>query len=52
MTKEQALELLVLLSALEAWAVTKSKEDLPSYLIDNTLSCMDILREVVLKENT
>ena len=52
MTKEQALELLILLAALEAWAVSKNKEDLPNYLIDNLLSCMDMLREVVLKENT
>ena len=48
MTKEQYLDLLMLLSALESWALS-SKERLPDYLHDRINDNVDALRKEVLK---
>ena len=51
MTKEQALEILILLSALESWGFTADKQ-IPDYIHENLHDAMDNLRKVVLGENT
>ena len=48
MTKEQALELLKLLSALESWSYC-TNHDLPDYLHERLCAAIDALRVEVLK---
>jgi len=48
MTKEQALEILMLLSALESWSFS-TKHDLPDYLHERLCSIIDQLTVKVLK---
>jgi hypothetical protein len=48
MTKEQALELLKLLSAMESWSFA-DKHALPDYLYDKLSDAMEILTKEILK---
>lgn len=48
MTKEQALEILKLLSALESWSFA-TKHDLPEYLHERLCAAIDLLSVEVLK---
>jgi hypothetical protein len=48
MNKEQCLELLKLLSALESWSFTE-RHPLPDYLRERLLGSIDLLTEEVLK---
>ena len=47
MTKEQALEIIKLLSALESWAFS-AKQTLPDYLYERITGAMDVLTKEVL----
>lgn len=49
MTREEALQALILLSALESWAFGL-KASLPGYLHDQVAETMDVLRRVVLEK--
>ena len=49
MNKEQALRLMMLLSALESWAFS-TKTLLPDYILEDMQGAMDVLREIVLGE--
>ena len=51
MTKEEALRIIKLLSALESWALSQ-KERLPDYLIEDVGSAMEVLERIVLEKNT
>jgi hypothetical protein len=51
MTKEQALNLIKLLSALESWSFS-TKERLPDYLHDDLCVHVKVLEEIVLEQNT
>ena len=48
MNKEQLLDMLQLLSALESWGIA-DKHELPDYLIDQIEACALILRREILK---
>lgn len=48
MTREQALELLKLLSALESWSFA-DKHHLPDYLYEKITDSMEILTKAILK---
>lgn len=48
MTKEQALELIKLLSAIESWGFA-NKQMMPDYLHESLQSAMDMLTKEVLK---
>ena len=50
MNKEQALEILILLSALESWGFTADKR-IPDYMHDNLHEAMDKLRKFVLEND-
>jgi hypothetical protein len=50
MTKEQALNLIKLLSALESWSFS-TKERLPDYLHDDLCVHVKVLEEIVLEQN-
>ena len=49
MTKEQTLELLMLLSAIESWSFA-DKHRMPDYLYDRIDSAIDSLKEELLGE--
>jgi hypothetical protein len=49
MTKEDALKLIKLLSALESWSFS-AKTDLPDYLHEDLCLAVEKLEELVLKE--
>jgi hypothetical protein len=49
MTKEDALKLIKLLSALESWAFS-TKTDLPDYLHEDLSIAVEKLEKIVLKE--
>lgn len=49
MTREQALQTIKLLSALESWAFS-TKTLLPDYLHDDLCECVKVLDEIVLGE--
>lgn len=51
MTKEQALAMLKLLSAMESWSFAL-KERLPDYLHEDLAANMEILENIVLEKNT
>jgi len=51
MEKKQAIELLMLLSALESWALSLSKP-LPDYLHDNLVNSMSNLMTVFLVDGS
>jgi hypothetical protein len=48
MNKQQALELLKLLSALESWSFAE-KHNLPAYLYEKIANSMEILEKEILK---
>jgi len=50
MTKEEALQALKLLSAIESWAFSL-KAPLPDYLHENLQSVMDTLELIILEKN-
>ena len=50
MNKEQALEILILLSALESWGFSVDRR-IPDYLHDNLNNAMNELRKIVLEKN-
>jgi hypothetical protein len=47
MTKEEALRVMKLLSAMESWAFSQPNR-VPDYLIDDTQRSMDILERIIL----
>jgi len=49
MTKEEALQAIKLLSALESWGFTV-KENFPEYLRDDLHDTQDVLRRIILEE--
>ena len=49
MTKQEALRIIKLLSALESWAMNQSSR-LADYLLEDLQSCMEILEKIVLEE--
>jgi hypothetical protein len=49
MTKEEALQAIKLLSALESWAYSQQSR-LPDYLTDYILQSMEVLERVVLEK--
>jgi len=49
MTKEEALQAIKLLSALESW-VFSLKERMPDYLSDNLHESMEVLERIVLEQ--
>lgn len=49
MTKEEALQEMMLLSALESWAFSQSAR-LPDYLVENIQRSLEVLERVVLEE--
>jgi hypothetical protein len=51
MDKEEALQTIKLLSALESWAFSQTTR-LPDYLVEDIQRSMDVLEKVILKENT
>lgn len=51
MNKEEALNIIKLLSALESWAFSQSNR-LPDYLVEDIQRSMEVLARVVLEKNT
>jgi hypothetical protein len=51
MTKEEALQAIKLLSALESWAFS-TKTALPDYLYEDLCLAVERLEKIVLKEDT
>jgi hypothetical protein len=49
MNKEEALQAIKLLSALESWAFSQSTR-LPDYLVEDIQSSMNVLERIVLEE--
>ena len=49
MTKEEALQEMMLLSALESWAFSQSAR-LPDYLVENIQRSLDVLERIVLEK--
>ena len=53
MTKEEALRIIKLLSAMESWAFSSpDSRSLPDYLVEDIGRAMVILERIILKENT
>jgi hypothetical protein len=50
MTKEDAIKLIKLLSALESWSFS-AKTDLPDYLHEDLSLALEKLEKIVLKDN-
>jgi hypothetical protein len=51
MTKEDALKLIKLLSAMESWAMSQSAQ-LPDYLLEDLCRSMEVLERIVLGEKS
>jgi hypothetical protein len=51
MTKEEALKLVRLLSAMESWAFSQPNR-IPDYLIEDVGTAMVILERIILKEKS
>jgi len=51
MSKEDALKIIKLLSALESWSFS-TKTDLPDYLHEDLSLALEKLEKIVLEENT
>ena len=49
MTKEEALQEMMLLSALESWAFSQSAH-LPEYLVENIQRSLEVLERIVLEK--
>jgi len=50
MSKEEALKIVRLLSAMESWAFSQPNR-IPDYLIEDVGTAMVILERIILKEN-
>jgi hypothetical protein len=50
MTKEEALQAIKLLSALESWAMSQSAR-LPDYVHEDLTRSMEVLERIVLEDN-
>jgi hypothetical protein len=50
MTKEEALQAIKLLSALESWAMSQAAR-LPDYVHEDLTRSMEVLERIVLKDN-
>jgi hypothetical protein len=50
-TKEEALKLIELLSALESWSFSTG-DALPAYLHEDLCSALEVLEKIVLEKNT
>jgi hypothetical protein len=50
MTKEEALQAIKLLSALESWAMSQAAR-LPDYIHEDLCKSMEVLERIVLKDN-
>ena len=51
MTKEQALEAIKLLSALESWAMSQSAR-LPDYVHEDLTRSMEVLESIILEKQS
>jgi hypothetical protein len=51
MTKEEALQTIKLLSAMESWAFSQSTR-LPDYLVDDIQRSTAVLERILLEKNT
>jgi len=51
MTKEEALQAIKLLSAMESWALSQQTQ-MPDYLHDDLCGSMKVLERIVLEKNT
>ena len=51
MTKEESLQAIKLLSALESWAISQSVR-LPEYLSEDIQRVMEIMERIILEKNT
>ena len=51
MTKEEALKLVRLLSAMESWAFSQTNR-IPDYLIEDVGTAMQVLERIILKEKS
>ena len=52
MTKEEALRIIKLLSAMESWAYSQpDTRRLPDYLVEDIANAMTVLERVVLEKN-
>jgi hypothetical protein len=51
MTKEEALQAIKLLSAMESWAFSQSTR-LPDYLVEDIQRSMNVLERIVLEKKT
>jgi hypothetical protein len=49
MTKEEALQTIMLLSALESWAFSQQSR-LPDYLVEDIQRSMEVLERIILEE--
>lgn len=49
MTKAQALDILMTLSALESWSFSTGKQ-IPDYLLEDMLTALSMLRAIVLED--
>jgi hypothetical protein len=49
MTKQQCLEIMMLLSALESWGFSNKQYHFPDYLLERLLDTIEVLRAEVLK---
>ena len=50
MNKEQCLELIKLLSALESWSFAKDRGTIPDYLLEDLNNAVDMLTKEILEE--
>jgi hypothetical protein len=50
MTKEEALQAIKLLSAMESWAMSQAAR-LPDYVHEDLCKSMEVLERIVLKDN-
>jgi hypothetical protein len=51
MTKDEALQVFRLLSAMESWAFSQPNR-MPDYLVEDTATAMDVLSRIILEKNT
>lgn len=51
MSKQEALKVIKLLSAMESWAFSQPNR-VPDYLIEDIGTVVEILEQIILKENT
>jgi hypothetical protein len=50
MTREEALQAIMLLSALESWSFFGTKERMPEYLHENLNVLIDVLSKIILEK--